>query len=77
MHRYFFADAMRFVDDGLGLFVGEIYHRMEHAICFEMVTTVGVVFDPIRSIHRLFAYRFARAVGSIYWTPVGTLSSQE
>ncbi len=62
----FLADAMRFVHDGLCFFIRKIHHGVEHAVAFEMVAAVGVIFYPIGAVHRLFAHGFARTVGPIH-----------
>ena len=62
----FLADAMRLVHDRLCFFIREIHHGMQHAVALKMVPAVGVIFDPVGAIHRLFAHGFARAVDSIH-----------
>ncbi len=66
MRRHFFADAVRFVHDGFGFFIGKIHHRMQNPIRFKAVAPVGVILNPVRSVHRLFTHCLARAVGSIH-----------
>ena len=60
VRRHFFPDAVRFLDDGLGFFVGEIDVAVQHAIRSVKVAVVGVILDPVRAEHDLFANRFAR-----------------
>ena len=66
VRRHFLADAMRFVHDGLCFFIGEIHHRVQHPVGFEVVAAVGVIFDPIGAVHRLLAHGLNCTVGSVH-----------
>src|SRR5579862_4965695 len=48
--------AMRFVDDGLGFFVGEIGNTVQHAVVAVVVAVVGIIFDPVGAVRELFAH---------------------
>ncbi len=61
----FFADAMRFLDDGFGFLVGEIDVAVQHAIGPVEIAAIGVILDPVRTEHDLFANRFAGFVHAV------------
>src|SRR5258708_8726035 len=56
---------MGFVHDGLGFLVGEIDHAVQHAVGFEVIAAIGVILDPVGTVHDLLADRFAHAVHAV------------
>src|SRR5262249_29938637 len=61
----FLPEAMRFVNDGSGFFVGEVDLAVENTIGFEVISAIGVILYPVRAVHDLFAHGFANAFNPI------------
>src|SRR5258708_20903196 len=66
MTRRFFLMAMRFVYNGIDLFLGKRCLAPQLAVGFKFVVRGGVELDPVRSIVNLLPDRLARRPGSVH-----------